>query len=121
MMYGAMTLIPAKGSISITKKNTQIVRHYPGTNVSDFFSLGKESTTITCQLIALTQEDAISIEAMLHSSVERELHFDNYYYKKVIAGNTFSPNKVDGHWLIDAEFIALDPIPYDATSGEALY
>ena len=122
MRYGDVTLYYETGSLSITKKKSQLVRHYIGTDESDCFSLGRQSTTLKCNLMARTDEERILIEQLLHESVERELHFDDYYYKKVVTSESFETKPLyEGRWIIPVEFIALDPIPYDETSGTVLY
>jgi len=122
MIYGVVTLNYEGGSLTITKKKAQLVRHYVGTDISDCFSLGKQSTTIKCTLMVKTDEERILVEQLLHNNIERELHFTNHYYKRVIPSETFDTKPfVDGVCYIPVEFIALDPVPYDETSGEALY
>ena len=122
MKYGNLTLYPETGSISIATRKKQIVRHYPGTDISDNFFLGKEPTVIKCVLLAKTKEDRFLIEQILQGDTEAELHFDTYFYKKVVTGESSEPKPfVDGICYIPAEFVALDPIPYDKTSQEALY
>lgn len=122
MRYGNLTIYAESGSISITTRKSQIVRHYPGTDTSDNFTLGKEPTIIKCVLLAKTEADRFLLEQIMQGDSEAELHFDNYYYKKVITGESSEPKPFkDGVCYIPAEFIALDPIPYDKTSGEALY
>lgn len=122
MVYGNLTLHPETGSISITTRKSQLVRHYPSTDISDKFALGKQPTVIKCVLIAPTEEQRFLIEQVLQGESELELHFDNYYYKKVITGEMGEPKPSPGGiYHIDAEFIALDPIPYHESSGEAIY
>jgi hypothetical protein len=121
MIYGVASLRLAKNSLSITKKNTQIVRHYAGTNISDAFDLGRDTTEIACTIIALDETEKITALALLHAQTQRELHFTDYYYKKVIPSSGINVKLEDGTYYISVTFIALDPIPYDETSGEALY
>lgn len=120
MMYGNINLKIVKDSLSITKRKSQLVRHYPGTNISDVAPLGKPATLITCQLIATDDDERILIEQILHGEQEQDLTLSNYFYKRVVTGETgTTPNQEI--WYIDAEFIALDPIPYSVVTGEALY
>ena len=121
MIYGVADLRVAKGSISITKKNTQIVRHYAGTDISDSFDLGRDTTEISCTIIALDDTERILALSLLHAQTQRELHMGTYYYKKVVPGSGVSEKLDAGTYYISVTFIALDPIPYDETSGEALY
>jgi hypothetical protein len=126
--YGNVDLKIEQDTLTITKAKSTLVRHYPGTDKSDSIPLGRPSTRITCILIAESDEERILLEQLLHSDSEREFHFHNFYYKRVITGETFSPtpNKIPQlgvkmAWYIPAEFIALDPVPYDTVTGEALY
>jgi len=122
MRYGTIELNYETGSLSVSKKKSQIIRHYIGTDTSDCFPLGKQSTSIKCTLMVANDEDRIVVEQLLHGDIERELHFSNYYYKKVVTGESFDTKYfVDGMWFIPAEFIALDPVPYDTVTGEVLY
>lgn len=122
MKYGNVTLTIEKGSLTRATKKTQIVRHYPGTDRADVFSLGKEPTTITCVLIANGDAERILLESILHSTGENNLYLDNYFYKRVVPGESSEPTKIDETYSsIPAEFVALDPIPYSTATGEALY
>lgn len=124
MKYGNVNLKVVVGTLSRTKRKAQEIRHYPGTDKSDIIDKGKMATIITCTLKAETESERILIEQLLHSTAENELAFDNYYYKKVVTGGTGTPKPIDpaqSSWLVDAEFISLDPIPYDVNTGEALY
>ena len=124
MISGLIELRLVKNSLSITKSKKQLVRHYPGTNVSDIAPLGKPATQITCQLIAMDDEERILIEQILHGEQKQNLTFKNHFYKNVVTGESgkAAPQTSDQKmWYIDAEFIALDPIPYSVATGEALY
>jgi hypothetical protein len=124
MRYGNVDLKLRDGSLSITRKKSQIIRHYPGTDKSDAFVLGREPTTITSEVFALNDEERILLEQLFSSDVERYLNLGSFFYKRVITGDSSEPKPVRDDlvkWVIPVEFIALDPIPYSTTTGEALY
>ncbi len=124
MIYGNITLNYETGSLKTTKSKQQIIRHYIGTNISDCFPLGKPSTNIRCKVFATSEEEKILLESLFHADIERELYFNTHYYKRVVTGDSFNSDCIvqkDGYWEINVEFIALDPLPYDKVTGEALY
>ena len=113
-----------KGSFHPQKKNAQIIRHYPGTDISEHADLGREATVITCTIVTKSDSERILIEQLLHGTDELNLYYHNFYYKQVVPGAQFDPvpQTVDKSvWYIEAEFIALDPIPYDKDTDGALY
>lgn len=112
------------GSVSIAKRKFQEVRHYPGTDLSDIMHLGKQPTLIRCQLVVFSDAERILAEQILHSEGEESLYYSNFFYKQVQTGETadFLPeDPTKTMWSASTEFIALDPIPYNITTGEALY
>lgn len=127
MKYGSTNLYFEKGSLSIQKTNRTQIREYPGRNNSDFFDLGKAPTKIRCVLYAENKEEKINLESLMHSPVKRELFLYNRgeYYKKVIPAGTFSVDNLgktkEEKYLLGAEFIALDPTPYDIETGQVKY
>lgn len=124
MKYGTVNLNVQYGSLSITKEKQQEIRHYPGTDKNDIVNNGRGATTITCTLIANDDTERILIEQILHDDVAAELEISTFKYKQVVTGASSPARPVNysmGKWFIDATFIALDPIPYDVTTGGALY
>ena len=124
MKYGATDLSVIRGSLVFVKEKSQEIRHYPGTNNADVVDLGKKPTLINCVVKAKTDNERIAIEAFIHGSQEENLEFHNFYYKRVITGDTGRPAPMTAKkdlWLIEMTFIALDPIPYGITTGVALY
>jgi hypothetical protein len=122
--YGTVSLNVQYGSINITKEKRQEIRHYPGTDKNDVINNGRGATTITCTLIAHDDTERVLLEQILHDDAQAELEIGTFKYKQVVTGGssparpaTYDMNK----WIIDATFIALDPIPYDITTGGALY
>lgn len=110
--------------LSITKKKEQEIRHYPNTDNNDVISKGRPATEITCKLKATSESEKILLEQLLHQEgITRELHFGSYYYKDVTTepGSEEPITHNQQHWWLDANFIALDPVPYDSDTGEALY
>ncbi len=125
MTYGAVTLRVEYGSLTVTKRKHQLVRHYPGTDRADVASLGRPPTVITCTLIAQGEAERVQLEQLLHSEDPDTLEFDGYEYRDVVTGESgvFEARTVDGAqlYMVRAEFVATDPIPYDPATGEALY
>lgn len=124
MTYGTNTLKVKADSLSIVKTKNQQVRHYPGTDLASYVSLGRSPTRISCTLIAESDTERILLEQILHNSTESDLEIGSFYYKKVVTGDVASPVPARADyttWFIDAEFIALDPIPYDSDTDEPLY
>lgn len=123
--YGTVELKVKRDTIRILPTKTQEVRHYPGTDKNDVVSKGRGATTITCTLIADTEEERLLYDQILHDNVETTLEIGRRFYKKVTTGDS-SPSQpgeidLDGNWIFDATFIALDPVPYDIVTGGALY
>ena len=124
MKYGTVEFLVEYGSITFTKKQRQILRHYIDTDRSDAIHLGKESTIITCNILVQTLAERLAMEQLLHGDQELNLEFDTHYYKRVKPDSEYVIEPADyrkARWRITARFIALDPIPYDNSTGEALY
>ena len=124
MKYGALNLVPKKGSTTITKRKSQIVQHYPGTDKQRFSDLGRQATVITTTLIANSKAERIAIEQVTHLPDAYDLEYMDFKYKNVITGEISSPTLISPNgeaWEIEADFIALDPIPYDIVTGDPLY
>lgn len=124
MKYGNTDLKVILKSLSFVVAKSQEIRHYPGTDEADAIENGKLPTKIKCTLKAIGTDELILVQQILHTSDKKELHFNDIYYKKVASGQQGKPKPLTADekvWLIDAEFVALDPIPYDIDTGEALY
>ena len=127
MKYGNVELETLQGSTSIVNRKKQEIRHYPGTNQSDVISQGKPPTKISTTLIARNTSEKVVLEQLMHTEgIENKLYYDDRYYQKVTTGSSSKPKPTLGPdnseiWLIEAEFICLDAVPYDVDTGEALY
>ena len=124
MKYGEIELKVLVGSLSIAKGKEQEVRHYPGTDKASAVELGRIPTRITCTIKAESPEERILVESLLHRKQENRLEFGDFFYKKVVTGESgeFEPVSAKKQvWFADAEFICLNPIPYDTDSEERLY
>jgi len=121
--YGTVNLRDEKGTLAIQYNKNQSVRHYPGTNKSDVVNLGSGATVISCTLLAFNDAERLLIEQIANDTTESTLTINNFFYKKVIPGAASKPTPAIKYraWRVDVEFIALDPIPYDVTTGGALY
>lgn len=124
MIYGEITLKVFIDSFSIALTNNKLIRHKPGTDISDSVDLGRGSTRILCELKAESNSEKVLIMSLLHEDVERNLVIDDIMFKRVVAGETSEPKLISHSkelWSISAEFVALDPIPYDSVTEERLY
>jgi hypothetical protein len=98
--------------------------HYIATDSSTVYSLGRSATIITCVIITQSDAERIAIEQLLHSETKANFEYHNFYYKDVIPGETHEATALSRSkdtWLIQAEFIALDPVPYSTTTNLELY
>lgn len=124
MIYGDTTLMVEFGSVSITRRKNQRVYHYIGSDRSAVSNLGREATEITCVILAQGQAERRLIEQLLDDTEERDLILTDRRYKSVIASAEFVQEARDynkRYYKITARFIALNPVAYDITTGEALY
>ena len=114
-----------KDSLSITKKKSQEIVHYPGTNQSANIELGREATVISCVIVAVGDDQRILWEQLVHDSIKGDfIVSDRILFKNVITGNSgdFKPRGNGLNvWTAQVNFIALDPISYNPVNGEAWY
>ena len=125
MIYGTTELITQRGSTSITKTRMKSRIHIPYTNRTETIEKGRQATIINTTILTFTEAEKNIIEALLHSPGRAQLYISDHFYKDVESGESFTPkprtaDKKD-EWIIDAQFVALDPIPYNSETGEALY
>ncbi|KXS45603.1 MAG: hypothetical protein AWU54_339 [Candidatus Frackibacter sp. T328-2] len=125
MIYNGVEFDTQQGSTSYLKGKDQEIIDIPYTDISIANERGKQATRITTTIYVYSEAEKNIIWGLLHSSGEAELHIGSHFYKKVKSGANFSPrplkpDKKDA-WAIGATFIALDPIPYDAETGDPLY
>jgi hypothetical protein len=102
----------------------QLIRHYPGTDISTVSVLGRSPTKITCTLQVESETDLVVILGLLHSTAPSDLQLGDMLFKEtVINGGTprLVSSLTKAVWNIPVEFVALDPIPYNVTTGVALY
>lgn len=123
MKYGNVNLSYRPGSLVISPAKAQIIRHYLVTNTSDKVSQGRPPTRILCTLIAKSEEQKILIEQLLHGDQEADLVLAARYYRRVVTGGDPQGREITsgGIWEYNAEFIALDPIPYSTSTDEPLW
>lgn len=125
MMYGSTNLNTQTGTTTITSGRVREVIEIPYTNQSVVIEKGRKATVITTTITAHTEAEKDSILALLHSTQIAELVVGLKKFKKVKSGENFTqqPRSKDmqDFWLIGATFTALDPIPYDAETGDPLY
>jgi len=123
--YRGVELVVQRGTLNINSGRIKRQVHVPYSNQNHIIDEGRVPTTITATLIAYTEADRDEIEILLHSSEEGLLYIGDRVYKEVESGENFNPvprtSEYKDDWLIGAEFIAKDPIPYDSSTGEPLY
>jgi len=125
MIYNGVEFDTERNSTSYLKEKDQEVISIPYADKSITNNRGKRATRITTTILVFSEAEKNIIWGLLHSSGEAELHIGSHYYKKVESGATFSPRPIKPDkkdiWAIGATFIALDPIPYSASTGDPLY
>lgn len=126
MKYGTKKFDIRAGSLSIAKANRTKVNEYPGTDLADYFDLGKSPTKIAMDIIAGSESEKILLESLLHTPNKRNLELTpvGEYYKDVVSGDYQANPYIDiytGDWIIPVQFIALDPVPYDVDTDEVMY
>ena len=114
------------GSLVYKKEKSQLVDHYPMTDITRHVAVGRKATKISCILKCTTETQALLIEQIMHDDTEQNLYINRHdrFYKNVITSDRFEmiekkPN--NKLWLFRVEFIALDPVPYDINTEGALY
>ncbi len=119
MRWGAVDLKVQFGAQVVTKRKAQIVRHYPGTDRSDKFDLGRQYTEIAVRLFAEDDAERVILESLMHDTAERDLEMDaGYHYKRVVTGEGWDFRRVaNDTYEVAATFIALDPAPYDSSDN----
>jgi hypothetical protein len=125
MRYGAVELHPKHGSVYVTKRSSKLIRHYPGTDRSVSHDLGREATIIGCVLMVDDEDDRLALDQLLHTDRERNLIIGDDLYRRVVPNTQFNRKLYkhigSGCWFVEVEFVALDPVPYNKDTGEALY
>lgn len=114
------------GSLGYAYVKAQLVDHYPMTDQTRYVAIGKQATKITCTIKCTTEAQALLVEQIMADDSIQKLYINrhNRFYKRVITGNNFTMKEKKPNnklWLFNAEFIALDPVPYDMTTEGALY
>lgn len=125
MRYGDIFFDTVQGSTSITTQKQQEVRHVPYTNKNIVINKGQLPTTISTTILATTEEEKNKLMAILNAETHEKLYIGDFYYQDVVPGESTNPTPLKRDhkdaWTIEATFIALDPIPYNAETGEPLY
>jgi len=122
----AIEMSDLAGTLVYRKEKEQLVDHYPMTDITRHVDVGRKATKISCIIKCVSKAERLLVEQIMHGDAEQNLYINRHgrFYKTVITGNNFMmmEKKVnDKLWLFNAEFIALDPIPYDIDTGGALY
>lgn len=118
--YGTLNLEIKPGTLVISPASKREVVHYPGTNSSSVFDLGRPPTLIRCVLLAMSESEKNQILARGHSGSADTLALSGVQYKNVLMQVESITNIVQDKYEISVVFTALDPIPYDL-AGVKLY
>lgn len=125
MIYGTTELKTQKGTTTITYLKMQEVVPIPYTDVNEIIEKGREATTITTTILTYAEVDKDAISALLHSAQKATLQVGKLLFKQVSSSQSFvvqnRTSDFQDYWLIGATFKALDPIPYNAETGDPLY
>lgn len=125
MEYANLEFYTQRGSTSITSSRTKQRVHIPFTNRNETIEQGRNATVITTTILTISEASKSEMLELLHSRGAGLLYIGDRFYKKVESGESFNysprtPDKKD-IWLIGAEFVALDPVPYYTATGDAVY
>lgn len=125
MIYGGVEFATQTGSTTITSTRLREVIHIPYTNKSYTVEKGRKATIITTTITTFSETEKNSLLALLHTPGTSTLQVGAELYKQVESGESFTRQNrtkdFTDYWLIGATFTALDPIPYNAETGEAIY
>ncbi|MCF8012678.1 MAG: hypothetical protein K9L56_15525 [Clostridiales bacterium] len=124
--YNNVDLHVINNTMTIINKRVKKIRHYPGTNKSSKTDLGRKGTSISCDIVAYNDNEKLLMEQILSSDIVAELYIngEGRYYKNVVHEGEFemSQGTRNGEiWTATANFIALDPVPYDIDTGQVMY
>ncbi|MFW6381085.1 MAG: hypothetical protein ACOCZ3_00955 [Bacillota bacterium] len=123
--YYGIDLVTKRGSTFISLQQDREIIHIPFTNVNEKIDRGRKPAVITTTIITMSEGETNDILVLLNSDITGSLQVGHKLFKRVISAgeNTPSPQKRDKKdvWHLKATFMALDPIPYDAETGEAIY
>lgn len=125
MIYGTTELDTIRDSTNIITEINKEFRHLPYTNQNYEINKGDSPTRVTTKILAKTETEANNIIALLHSKNKENLTFGNKLLKEVVPGSTSQPKPLTANkkdiWAINATFVALDPVIYDKSTGDAIY
>jgi len=114
------------GTLVYSYKKEQLIDHYPMTDMTRHVAVGKKNTKITCIIKCTTETQALLIEQIMADDSIQNLYINRHgrFYRRVVTGPNFmmKEKKVNNKlWYFNAEFLCLDPIPYDIDTEGALY
>jgi hypothetical protein len=126
MTYGSLHIKYAPNTLSIVEEQRGRIVNYVGTRKNRKVNVGQEATKISCQVIVESLDEMRAVRQALRGELEQNLSFTLYneFYKRVIGGlsTRFEPETPDGSvWRAWAEFICLDPDPYNIDTGDVIY
>ncbi|HKL66265.1 MAG TPA: hypothetical protein VJ877_00125 [Bacteroidales bacterium] len=124
--YQGIDIHVLNNSMRIINKRSKQIRHYPNTDISSKVDSGRQATTISCEIVAFNEAEKLLMEQLLSSDILGTLYLngEGRYYKEVTHDEEFEMTQEtrDGQvWTAAANFLALDPMPYDVDTDEVMY
>lgn len=127
MKFGTLALNVAPDTQIITPAVAESYRHYPGTDITERFYMGRPATIIRCTVSIASDVDLIALRAVCHADVSDDLFLDldavvdGQFYADV-KGTIQDERQVwPGHYEVTMIWTASDPIPYLTATGARLY
>ncbi len=128
MKYGDITLYPKVGTVFISPAVAKSYKHYPGTDITEGFYLGRPATIVRCTCVVKSEADYLALRAAAHANVTAALYMDygdvaNGKYYADVEASIQDENilRDDGWYLVNIVFTCKDPIPYLTATSARLY
>jgi hypothetical protein len=127
MMFGTLTLNLKEDTLIITPATAESFRHYPGTDITERFYMGRPATIIRCTVSVASDADLIALRAVCHADVSAYLYLayagvtDGQYYADTSGSIQDERFLWPGHHEVTMLFTASDPVPYLTSTGARLY
>lgn len=123
VQYGEMLLNARPSEIRINPNRVIKTKHMIKTNKNIDIDHGMSETVIAGTFLVKSEDDKRAIEDHVYTGDKKELRIGDRFYKEVkVLSMDFELLTLDGNIQeVPITFIALDPMPYDAATREAIY
>ena len=125
MIFDGVELKTKTGSTNINTREITETIHIPFTDINKKIKKGKKPTIITSKIICMTETETNNTLLLLNTSNAVVVQIGNKLFKDVSIADecTPVPKKKDkkGVWYIGIKLEALDPLIYNAGTGDAIY